>query len=469
MKKFIIGMTGIALCVCLTACGTSNTTSSISSLSNQLDSTANAVSSVSTISPSDIGISNESKNEDIYNNSQMTQRSLLNEQYYKTEILDKTAKIKNQLSDITLSKMQKSAIKDLTSTLNKYTSSVTNTKHEMNSSAKAISSMKKNVSKNEDKLYAKYNRLACNSNIRSAYYENILNTLDEIERCLNLDCENCAPQDQEQQNNTSEETSDQKQTKSLLTKNIDTYNNNTTDEDSTDENTTQTPEPRKNRNNYANNPYSYNRNYNRLNRFNSSRNTDTYGPNYRNIDTYGGNRYNGYNGYNGFNGYRNGFAPYGNNGYGYGNNGFGYGNNYYAGSNNGNRLTAPVPMPPATFANAEQEPEKRLETYEKVNPDNTVEKIETENAKSENVKEDIKDIANDTLDKAKDKITETSKFETLEKTKNEVSQLKDNTKTNDSQENDSTTSATIQTLSKPKKMHDTPKQEIEQDQRVVAH
>lgn len=94
MKKFIIGMTGIALCVCLTACGTSNTTSSISSLSNQLDSTANAVSSVSTISPSDIGISNESKNEDIYNNSQMTQRSLLNEQYYKTEILDKTAKIK---------------------------------------------------------------------------------------------------------------------------------------------------------------------------------------------------------------------------------------------------------------------------------------------------------------------------------------------------------------------------------------
>lgn len=466
MKKFIIGMTGIALCVCLTACGTSNTTSSISSLSNQLDSTANAVSSVSTISPSDIGISNESKNEDIYNNSQLTQRSLLNEQYYKTEILDKTAKIKNQLSDITLSKMQKSAIKDLTSTLNKYTSSVTNTKHEMNSSAKAISSMKKNVTKNEDKLYAKYNRLACNSNIRSAYYENILNTLDEIERCLNLDYENCTPQDQAEQSTTSEETSDQEQTKSLLTKNIDTYN--TTDDDF-DENVAKTPQQGKNRNNYANNPYSYNRNYNRFNRFNPSRNTDTYGPNFRNIDTYGGNRYNGfngYNGYNGFNGYGNGFAPYGN-GYGFGNNGFGYGNNYYAGSNNGNRLTAP--MPPATFANTEQEPEKRLETYEKVNPDNTVEKIETENAKSENVKEDVKDIANGTLDKAKDKITETSKIETLEEVKNKVSQTKDDTKTNILQENNPTTSADIQTLSKPKKMHDFPKQGIEKDQKVVAH
>jgi len=374
MKKFIIGMTGIALCLCLTACGKSSTPSSVSNLSNQLDETANALSSISAVSPTDIGISSTNKTDELYINSQLTQQSLLNEQYYKTEILDRTATLKNNLCEVSLSKMQKSAINDLTNTLNKYTSAIQNSKYEMNSSAKAISSMKKNTTKNEEKLKAKYNRLACNSNMRSAYYENILNTLDEIENCLNLNCQDCTPTPTQEQN---VEQKDDTQTQPTIKKNIDTYQN----EDKEQSETENLPQedilpPSYNRKRKYYNPNRYNTVYNRFNRFNPSRNTDTYGPNRRNIDSFGGYGFNNFGGMG--NGMSNpyGMAPYGN-GYGYGNNGYGYGNNFYAGSNYGNRLTSPMPATlPATYASAEKEPEQRLETFEKTASDNTVEKLE---------------------------------------------------------------------------------------------
>lgn len=362
-------MTGIALCLCLTACGKSASPSSVSSLSNQLDSTANALTSISTVSPTDISVN---KNDSLFEDSQLTQQTLLNEQYYKTEILNRTAILKNNLENVSLSKMQKAAINDLTSTLNKYTNSILNTKYEMNSSAKAISSMKKNASKNQEKLKAKYNRLACNSNMRSAYYENILNTLDEIENCLNFTCENCAPI--QQQNNCDdctpveqEATTPKKTTSSALKKNIDTYQNADDVTDDTNQNSEQQflPERQFRRRLYKN-PNRYNNVYNRFERFNPSRNTDTYGPNRRNIDSFGGYGYNGY----GNGGFGYGMNPYVNNGYGYG-----YGNNYYAGSNYGNRMTAPMPAAPATYANTEIEPEPRLETFEKKNEDNTIEKL----------------------------------------------------------------------------------------------
>ena len=221
MKKFFIGMTGIALCLCLTACGKTSAPSSVANLSNQLDSTANALSSISSVSPTEISLSGSNKNNELYINSQLTQQSLINEQYYKTEILDRTATIKNKLEDITLSKMQKSAINDLTNTLNKYTNAIQNSKYEMSSSAKAISSMKKNTTKNEEKLKAKYNRLACNSNMRSAYYENILSTLDEIEDCLKLSCKNC-----EQPTECDSDENCTTQAKQTIKKNIDTYQKN---------------------------------------------------------------------------------------------------------------------------------------------------------------------------------------------------------------------------------------------------
>lgn len=394
MKKFFIGMTGIALCLCLTACGKSSNPSSVSGLSNQLDSTANALTSLSTISPTEINLTNSEKSE-LYEDSQLTQQALLNEQYYKTEILDRSAMLKNNLGDITLSKAQKSALGDLTNTLNKYTNSIVNTKYEMNSSAKAISSMKKDTSKNEEKLRAKYNRLACNSNMRSAYYENILNTLNEIENCLNLNCKNCKemeePNHAEQQtnDNSQKETNenDKTSTKPKLKKNIDTYQNqnDTNDNTSYDDEIELLPE-RNTRKHRYNNPNKANTIYNRFERFNPSRNTDTYGPNRRNIDSFGGYGEGIGYGYNHFGGYGNGMTPvpYRNGMAPYGNGGYGYGNNFYAGSNYGNRMTAPTPIAPAMYASTEKEAEKRLETYERKAEDGTIEKINNEETKSKN-------------------------------------------------------------------------------------
>lgn len=379
MKKIFIGMTGIALCLCLSACSTSGTGATVTNLSNQLDSTANTISNISTVSPTEIALESSCENEDLCENSLATQQSLRDEQYYRTEILDQTAKIKSELEGLTLSKAQKSAITDLTNTLSKYTSAVNNTKYEMNSSARAISSMKKNVSKNEDKLNAKYNRLTCNSNVRSAYYENLLNTLDEIENCLNTtetNTQNETQQDSSQSKaRSSEEETDENE-------NDASEETPSTDED--DQESTQTPQKpsRKKRG-----------------RFSRERNIDTYGPGRRNIDTFGGYGYGTYGGLNGMTPYGNNYA----NGYG---NGYGYGNNFYAGSNNGNRMNAPMQGAPAMFANGEKTPSKRLETFEKPAPDGTVERVETPDESAADTSTENSNI--DSATNAEDRVTTTS-------------------------------------------------------------
>ncbi len=403
MKKIFLGVVALTLTFVLTACGTSANSAAITSLGNQLDETANAISNIQTVNPSDLNITKtmlesmtaDNTNERLYNNAYSTQQNLLNEEYYKTDILRKTANIKNCLSkNIKLSKAQISAVKDLTSSLAKYTNSISYSESEMNSAVKSISSMKKNITKNAEKINAKLNRLACNSNSRSSYYENLINTLDQLENCLNVSCTEDSEQQTQtetsQTNQTESGTTDSAQTKTKtgITKNIDTY--------STNDNTNYKNQTRQNPYNYAYNgnrgyyPANYYNNqylpenyynysapygnvYNRFNRFNPSRNTDTYGPMMRNIDTYGyNNANNNFYGY-GINGvYRNGIN-YGN-GYTYGING-NYANKLYN-SNNFNRLSTPYAT---TYANTDSKQEPRLEDYEEVKDDNTVEKINKNN------------------------------------------------------------------------------------------
>lgn len=391
MKKIILGATAVALCVCLTACGNSQSSATMTSLSNQLDETSNAISNMQTVNPADINltksmletIATQDNSDAIYDNVINTQQTLLNEEYYKTDILNKTAKIKNCLNkDIKLSKTQASAVKDLTSNLNKYTNSIVYSKSEMNSSVKSIASMKKNVEKNSDKINAKLNRLACNSNSRSSYYENLLNTLNEIDSCLNLKCDET--EKVEEKNTTNTETQTNTNQKGL-TKNIDTYLNptaednvNNQDETNQENNCPNCPPMNTPYNNNGclnnqcapiNNPVYGNNVYNRYNRFNPMRNTDTYGPTYRNIDSYGGNDLYGY-------------GMYGNGAYGYGygmNNPYGINGSMYN-SNNMNRLATPAPMinnPATTLVTAQENSiEQRLEDYEEVKEDNTIEKLE---------------------------------------------------------------------------------------------
>lgn len=371
MKKIITASAALILTLTLVGCGTSASDATMNSLSAQLDKTSNTISNIQTINPSQLSINlaqSENSQDELSSNAYATQQDLLNEEYYKTDILRKTANIKNKMSkDLKLSKVQISAVKDLTSMLSKYTNSVSYSQDDMKSALKSISTLKKNVNKNYDNINAKLNKLACNSNARASYYENILNTLDQLENCLCLDSN-----DNITQSNPSAET----QTENLsstnsntgLKKNIDTY------APETEDNVVEDAEDIDNDYSQSNDNYQSQRNdkrQSRYNRFRSSYNADTYGPTARNIDTYNPYRNNYYGGFNNNYGmnpyYRNrfyneGYNPYGTNPY----------TNYN--SNNFNRISTPNNY---AFANTETE-KPRLEDFEKTNEDNSVEKIAPE-------------------------------------------------------------------------------------------
>lgn len=233
MKKVILGTLALGMCLTLTACGTpAKTDATISTLSNQLDHTANIISSVQTVSPTQITA--ENMNEYASMNAGNAQNSLTNEEYYKLDILNKAAIIKNNLSGLKLSKAQKFAVRDLTDDLSKYTNSVSNSKSELSTTLKAIESLKKNYTKNEDRITAKLNRLISNSNARLSYYQNILNTLSQLQQLIKTDSGTQNPsnlgvkiadvKDVENKENTPTQTDkEDKSTKTTLQKNIDTY------------------------------------------------------------------------------------------------------------------------------------------------------------------------------------------------------------------------------------------------------
>ena len=452
MKKIFLGVMAVTLSLALTACGTSANSATITNLGNQLDETANTVSNIQTVNPTDLNLTknmletmSNASNSKLYSNAYNTQQNLINEEYYKTDILKKTANIKNSISkDIKLSKAQITAVKDLTSSLAKYTNSIAYTQGEMTNAIKSISSMKKNIDKNSDKINAKLNRLACNSNSRSSYYENLLNTLEQLETCLDVEDDTTSQNIQTLDNKTdnsdnASDTTDNEQDDT--NNNIDTYRpgnkkykkrkycpncqpnypSNFNENINNARNYNQLYNPNTVNNGTYNNPtVPYGNVYNRFNRFNPSRNTDTYGPTMKNIDTYGYNAANNGYGY-GMNGlYRNGVYGYGNgmfgNRYNFGN-GLGYGYRYglagYNGglngaypnkiynSNNFNRMTMPNNT---TFVNSEQGP--RLEDYEEVKEDNSVEKIENISNKLNETKRTITD-SNRIIQEPKDKnITE---------------------------------------------------------------
>lgn len=456
MKKIILGITAILLTITLSACGASPNDAAITNLGNQLDETANTITSFKMINPNDISISTEKastlSNENsnaMISNSQQAQFSLLNEQYYKTDILRQTARLKSGLSkNLKFSKAQISAIKDYTNNLGKYTNSIAYTESEMENTAKSVGVLKKNITKNVEKINAKLSRLTCNSNARLTYFENILYTLDELENCLNLNFNQNesqippividTPSNDDNKNNTTDSTA-QTQTKNDKNKlkNIDTYI--TYPNDSSTKNTKDCKFCEKNNENTQTKNQSYPINqevsesgkyYRYINpvmsrdelyinnggQFNPARNTDTYAPMVRNIDTYGINNGVGYGMNTPFganrmysgNGIYNGM--YGNrfygNGYGY-NYGFNQMNGPYGAynSNNINRMTMPYQYPAVAPVNGDNsdadtseydinspktsktesqvKPEQRLEDYEILNSENTIEKsAETKNSQT---------------------------------------------------------------------------------------
>lgn len=355
-NKIILGAISLLLCVTATACSSSTSTMTKTNLSSQLDKTSNSIATVKSVSTSDIeidedklnSIENEQKCENFKNSMTRAQDTLSAEQFYRDEILYKTAIIKKYLQkeDLKLAKGELNALKDLTANLSNYNDDVARSSNEFNATYRNYNTMKKSALRNIDRVNAKLNKITCNSNTRCSYYINILNTLQSMEDILGIDDYDYyndlkdniledTPSESIETPNKNEETietpSGNGQTndklnnqngKRFFPKNIDTYRN------------------------IENNAENINENSGTENNTTPIRNTDTYAPFRRNIDTY---RPYGY-----------GYGMYGMNGYGmngmyngYGMNG--YGNFYNRGinspygynSNNINRLAQPVDSEPA--------------------------------------------------------------------------------------------------------------------------
>lgn len=365
MKKIFIAITATTLALALAGCGAED--ANLTDLSNQLDNTAHTISSFETTNPAKISLQDSStQTSRIANNAR---QAIIDEEYYKTDILAKTSQIKQSLShNKTLTKGQSSALGDLIEDLKNYTTSAEDLQNELKGTIKSISSLKKDTNKNQEKLNAKLTKLANNANARASYYENILCTLDEIEDCIKLDSfqnETTTQNDIENKTNNNENKTQTNQS----TKQLQNECENCEDE-------------------FANKTEEY---QSRYNEFAKKRNIDTYGPTRRNIDTYGyNNRYMPY-GTNPYSGAYNGqLIP--NNPYAYGWNGHPYYN-----SNNFNRLAQPnaTPYLPASTTTPEQ---PRLETYEKINSEKQLERLEEKTETKSNSESSCKDCNSQEVD-----------------------------------------------------------------------
>lgn len=377
MKKFLITLSCLLICVVLVGCSATNSSATITSLCNQLDSTSNTISNLETINPSDLSLSNlDATNSINLNNLEYTQQSIMNEEYYKINILNKIAKIKNCISNESeLSKTQISAIKELTNGLSRYTNSINYSQKDFENDIKSIKSLKKNYNKNIEKINAKIGSVCCYSNARTSYYENILNLLEQLEESLPI--KNCL--NDENTYNKPLNLKEDNLSESSLFKNIDTYQ---TKDEATDTNCEDCDNQPSEQHSDA-----YTKYYQQPN----IRNIDTYAPQTRNIDSFGFNRMNGFGGFNGF--YGNGMGYGYNNGYlGYYPNNF-YNNGIYGyNSNNINRISTNQPVAQNTrftTAPVTEAPKERLEDFEIVNEDNTIEKLPDDKIKENETFETI--------------------------------------------------------------------------------
>lgn len=399
--RFFLGMTALVLSLTLAGCGGNSEANAVNNLSSQLDKTNNSIATVREYSETDLDLNEETLNklatdencERIQRNVQVAKNALMTENYYRNSVMNETAKIKQYLSrgDIKLAKNQVSALKDLSANLSKYNNNVARSSSEFNSTFRNYTNSKRTANKNPERVNARLNKIACNSNARCAYYENLLNTLNQVEEVLGIynnqdipnnnqiiENENSENQTElensEIENNATQNNETNEENNGGLVKNIDTYR------PSQDVNNTNNINNVNNlpaNNNFNNNPNNFVNNYpnnlagrtnnnmmyypdNMIGRrhvLNPNRNTDTYGPTIRNIDTYRGDGY-------------------------YYNNGYNYGYN----SNNFNRMTMPV---------GHLEMNKNENNIDENKPTENVEKIDNIiNNKQENLNENLIDIDN---------------------------------------------------------------------------
>lgn len=284
MKKALI-ITGLTLAsvLALTGCGdNANETAAINNLSHQLDRVTNTVSAISNGSEKQVDIQNISQTQSGTYSDAYQQISEVNQNISstKTQILQKVKSIKKQLVDgVKLGNSNTNAISELTSAMQRNNNNLNKTKSDFNRSVSGISKLK---SSPDDKLMnARLTRLSCCMSARECYLRNILSSLESIESILNGidETPETAPeqsqteQTQPQQPQFMEEPEQTAQDETMMNANYAyPYGSNGVNGA------------------YGayGGAYGYGNGANGygFNKFNPSRNTDTYGPGITNIDTY---------------------------------------------------------------------------------------------------------------------------------------------------------------------------------------
>ena len=325
MKKIILSGLLIGSCLMLASCGTTSEDAAIKNLATQVDKLNNVVANVSVVDTKAIDLSTYSSEEDdnsaIRNIYQKTKTSIDKQNDYKSKILEKTANIKKSLAanELKIGNKNIKAMRELSNTLSKYTTKLANTNNEYKKTANSISKLKNGQNTSTSVLGAKLTRLSSCADSRSCYYNNILNTLSQIEVILNNGTvvEDNNLQNNLDQNNFNQDTNDMSlynncdngvcydkdgnvMNGSYFDENGNLSNGNSAPNSSyvnqnynnqNYNNTNKTPNNDNNiyRNRHSQNNNNPNYNYYRNNGFNPDRNTDTYAPNISNIDTYKNN------------------------------------------------------------------------------------------------------------------------------------------------------------------------------------
>lgn len=303
MKKLVLPIVCSVLAIGLVGCSQNGTTT-INNLEAQIERTSVVVSGtnrneINSVSPSCYEDCSLIENDSLSDYKNESYSNMIREENLRQDVLDMTNHLKSNLNKrYTLGKNKINALKSLTKNLDKYTTSLGESKANVREN---VYNIRKFTAKNIDEEQAKSSYTELNNLMgeRAIYLHNLRNNLAEIQNLLysseskdavskNDDIQEKFKQNQAQKNQ--ENSNKNERIKNPIRKNIDTFNSNRNSKEFDGESTTQNEQinnegriynsymPQ-----YNNQYYNY---YNRDFRFNPYRNTDTFYPRARNIDTY---------------------------------------------------------------------------------------------------------------------------------------------------------------------------------------
>lgn len=185
MKKILLSLACLLICLPIAGCATTSDASILSSLNNQLDRVQNIVSStssteVNTVSPyTEITSQNPMSMYKAEAYSNMT-----NEETLRQKVLSLNSQLKNSQKTYKLGKYRAGSINSLTNNLSKYLNYLNNTKSEVKNNVNKITQISNAKIHNPESIYSSYVALSNVMNERYIYLENLYYTLTKIQDIL---------------------------------------------------------------------------------------------------------------------------------------------------------------------------------------------------------------------------------------------------------------------------------------------